>query len=228
MERKGIFISIPKNASRSLLRHMGCRNGMGIHSRLRKRILSNNFIHDNHARAVVLKDRYGEIFEKGLKFCVLRNPFERAQSWYLYHRNTPPCQNLDFNDWVLSDCPHHWASINGTRYSTLTKPTRSLYKDAEYFYNPIHQHIFVCDDNDNILVDEFLFLKSLDKDMLRVAKALGHPLFGKLPRVNTTTKQPKDKIPFSKEAKNHLRKLLAKDFSLFDFDRLFHNENHFK
>jgi hypothetical protein len=219
MKKKGLFISIPKNASRTIQRMLNCALVDGNSQKVIAQVLEQNFISDNHCRASVMKERYGVHFDNSLKFCVIRDPYERAKSWYLYHKElgAKPYTILNFNNWILADCPHHWGFQNGTFYSKYSFP---LNKRRDSNYNPIHQHIFVCDDKDNLIVDRILTMKTLQEDLAKISNELGYPINLEQKKVNTT-KTKKSSVNFSKEAKKHLRKLLSKDFEIFNFENLF-------
>lgn len=219
MERKGIFISIPKNASKTIMRMIGCKNNDGINPSSIKSISSQRFIHDNHARAVVVKDRYKDIFDKSLKFCFIREPFERAKSWYLYHRElgSPPYTSLNFNQWILSDCPHHWGHQNGSIFSKFSFPLDKRLKNS---LHPLHQHIFVCNDDGDLLVDNVFQIENLKKDMNFISNTLNYPLVKVDKKVNAT-KSDKNSVSFSDDAKAHLRHFLRKDFEIFNFEKIY-------
>lgn len=208
---KFIFVSIPKNASKSVYQALGYKNK----DRSKKTDIG---ILDNHCRCEVLINRYSiDEFNSRFKFCIVRNPWERAVSWFYYHKNVirSPVYNTTFEQWVLNNCPHHWKKQNGTDYLQLG-------------LSPLEQWHWIYDQHDNIMVDFVAKYETLNEDFSKVLHKL-YPLNPTiadeicLKIVNSYSRNRKidymneyDEITF-----NIVKELCKKDIKLFDYGREF-------
>jgi len=104
--RVAAFISIPKNASKTVL-HM-----LRLGKNRDRDTTSSPVIYENHQRGAVLADKCR--LDRLYTFCFVRDPYERCISWYEYHRNLQPYESLTFADWVHAGMPHHWKRQNQT------------------------------------------------------------------------------------------------------------------
>ncbi|MCG2589468.1 sulfotransferase family 2 domain-containing protein [Rhodohalobacter sulfatireducens] len=110
-KRVGVFISIPKNGSNSIRKVLDIGKNRDLDN------TNSKFIHENHQRGVVLKERYD--LENLFVFCFSRNPYDRTESWYRYHKNLclKPYTELSFRDWIMEGMPHHFHQQNLTNWS---------------------------------------------------------------------------------------------------------------
>jgi hypothetical protein len=117
--RVGAFISLPKNASKTVLDVLE----LGRNRNLER--TNSPVIYENHQRGSVLSARY-EL--SGLfVFCFVRDPYARCVSWYEYHRKLYPYNRLTFAQWVEQGLPHHWQKQNLTDYAaTGLSPLRQM------------------------------------------------------------------------------------------------------
>ena len=90
-EPKLIFIHIPKNA------------GTSIESIFKPYIRLNNLV-DRHAPINDIKSKLPSIYKKYTKFAVVRNPYDRATSYYSYLKEYNKLfrapWNISFIDWL--------------------------------------------------------------------------------------------------------------------------------
>jgi hypothetical protein len=189
-----IFVSIPKNASQSVHKTFGIK----LHDHSSPKEMA---VCDNHCRGVVLKQRYKD-FNRRFKFCIVRNPHERTKSWYVYHKNIlklEPYTKMEFNTWVLAGCPHHWKIQNGTDY-------------VKSGLSPLSQHIFVYE-NDTLLVDYVCKFETLSDDFSHVCSKINYNL-KEILKINASND---DTVKYTTPAFEHVRKLFAKDFELFNY-----------
>ena len=87
-EYKCIFIHIPKNAGTSIEEYFG--NG------------SVRIQPSKHADIYEIKARFKNSYNKYRKFTIIRNPYDKMESWYFYlKRNLGENYNIiEFNDWI--------------------------------------------------------------------------------------------------------------------------------
>ena len=196
--KKSIFISIPKNASNSVHKLLNVPT--------RDRSNPNDLIIcDNHCRSILLQQRYPD-FDKRYKFCIVRNPYERTQSWFLFHKyvlKLKPYIDLSFTNWIEKGCPHHWKVQNGTDYikNNLT---------------PLLQYTFIYDEDMNLLVDKVCKFETLDKDISDVFTELNIPS-KHLSKINCSKEVNAKEVEYTEETKNMIFSLLYKDFELFNY-----------
>jgi len=91
--RRVIYIHIPKCAGKSIRDYFKLSPVGGIHADL-----------NIHKKKIASYDDY-------FKFTIVRNPWDRLVSWYLYHRkftNTAARYGGCFKAWVKAGCKTHW------------------------------------------------------------------------------------------------------------------------
>lgn len=107
-QRIAAFISIPKNASKSVLRILQL-------GRVRMQETTHSpVIYEDHQRAKILSQKYS--LKDLFLFCFVRNPYDRCVSWYSYHRHLEPYASRSFKEWLMQGAPHHWTVQNQTDY----------------------------------------------------------------------------------------------------------------
>ena len=195
--KKSIFISIPKNASNSI--HKLLNVPTKDHSNK-----TDTIICDNHCRSILLQQRYPD-FNDRFKFCIVRNPYERTQSWFLFHKynmKLKPYTDLSFTNWIEKGCPHHWKIQNGTDYILNN-------------LSPLHQYTFIYDEDMNLLVDKICKFENLNHDIQEVFNQLNIPSKN-LPKINCS-KELSSEVEYTLDTKNMIYSLLYKDFELFNY-----------
>lgn len=108
VDRIAAFISIPKNASKTVLRILDLGPNRD------EETTDSLVIYENHQRGVVLNSKYK--LDDLFVFCFSRNPYSRSVSWYEFHRDLEPYKSLTFEAWVRQGMPHHWKQQNQTDY----------------------------------------------------------------------------------------------------------------
>jgi len=88
---KGIFVHNPRTAGSSIAAALGCR--------------------DSHETAWELRKRYGfSAWSKAWTFGMVRHPWSRAVSWFLWNHTNGTVQG--FREWVAGGCQETWLHYN--------------------------------------------------------------------------------------------------------------------
>ena len=184
IEKKCVFFHIPKTAGISI---------------------SNSLFGDikwGHKSVNFYKLYYGEkVFNSLYKFCFVRNPYDRLFSAYAFLKEGGiNNQDLEFSNSYLQE----YTSFDEFVLKGL---------DKEEIMNWVHfkpQYTFVCDENDNIVMDFIGKMENLKADFNTVCKHLN--IESELKQLN---KGAAKKIDFSEEVKAMIRLKYQKDFNLF-------------
>ena len=184
IEKKCVFFHIPKTAGISI---------------------SNSLFGDvkwGHRSVNFYKSYYGEkIFNSLYKFCFVRNPYDRLFSAYSFLKQGGiNNQDLEFSNSYLQE----FASFDEFVLKGLEK---------EEIMNWVHfkpQYTFVCDENDNIVMDFIGKMENLKADFNTVCKHLN--IESELQELNMSSAK---KNEFSEEVKAMIKLKYQKDFNLF-------------
>jgi hypothetical protein len=184
IEKKCIFFHIPKTAGISI---------------------SNSLFGDvkwGHRSVNFYKSYYGEkVFNSLYKFCFVRNPYDRLFSAYTFLKEGGiNNQDLEFTNSYLQE----FASFDEFVLKGLEK---------EEIMNWVHfkpQYTFVCDENDNIVMDFIGKMENLKADFNTVCKHLN--IESELQKLNMSSAK---KNEFSEEVKAMIKLKYQKDFNLF-------------
>ena len=184
LDKKCVFFHIPKTAGISI---------------------SNSLFGDikwGHRNVDFYKSHYGEkVFNSLYKFCFVRNPYDRLFSAYTFLKKGG-INNLDleFSNSYLQE----FANFSEFVLKGLEK---------EEIMNWVHfkpQYTFICDENDNIVMDFIGKMENLDTDFNTVCKHLN--IVSELQKLNMSAGK---KNNFSEEVKAMIRLKYQKDFNLF-------------
>lgn len=107
----GCFISIPKCATKTILRMFALGRNRDNHY---KEESNQHVIYENHQRLKILEERFD--LDNKFVFTFVRNPYDRIKSWYNYHITTEPYKSQTLNEWIQSGCPTHWKAQNQTNW----------------------------------------------------------------------------------------------------------------
>ena len=197
MQKKFIFISIPKNASITIHKLFGIKQK----DRSNKRDVG---IFDNHARCEIIKKRYGEEeFDGRFKFCFVRNPWDRCVSWFFFHKRLKPYRYYSFAGWIKADMPHHWKIQNGTDY-------------IKEKISPLEQYVFIYDKQGNKMIDYIGKVENLDDDLKYLLKR-GYMKRTNGHRQNKSSRRSDYRKYYTRETKNIVANQLKKDIQLFNY-----------
>ena len=184
LDKKCVFFHIPKTAGISI---------------------SNSLFGDTkwgHRNVDFYKSHYGEkVFNSLYKFCFVRNPYDRLFSAYTFLKKGG-INNLDleFSNSYLQE----FANFSEFVLKGLEK---------EEIMNWVHfkpQYTFVCDENDNIVMDFVGKMENLNADFNTICKHLN--IESELQKLNMSAAK---KNEFSEEIKTMIKLKYQKDFNLF-------------
>ena len=184
LEKKCVFFHIPKTA------------GISISTAL------FGDIKWGHRSVNFYKSHYGEkVFNSLYKFCFVRNPYDRLFSAYTFLKEGG-INNLDseFSNSYLQE----FSNFDEFVLKGLEK---------EEIMNWVHfkpQYTFVCDENDNIVMDFVGKMENLNADFNAVCKHLN--IESELQKLNMSATKKND---FSEEVKTMIKLKYQKDFNLF-------------
>ncbi len=190
-EKKVIFIHVPK-----------C-GGLSI-----KKLF--NFPGPRHNTLRYHLKKHKKECEEFFKFSIVRNPWDRAVSWYSYHstqkcRKTAICYQKSFEQWVKDGCISHWTNVDGTQWGDKTGN------------NPMNQHEFLINEKGKIGIDKIIKLENIEKELEILKKTFG--IEGKTPKVNKSKRPKKNyKLMYDEEMKDIIYKKFNKDINLFNYD----------
>lgn len=185
--KKLIFIHIPKNAGTSITDFL-------------KNNMNNNNINKLHVNCSTLKNQiknYNDYF----KFCVVRNPYDRAVSFYNYYNRI---------------------DINGP-FGPIVKQNTKNFKDFvkncmknEYMIHLRLQYNMISDNLGNILVDKIIKYENLENDLKETLKNYNLD-FTKFKHLNKST-YDNYKNYYDNETILLVQNYYKKDFESFDYD----------
>ena len=210
IKEKIIFIHIPKNAGTSIYECLkskyGVQNVGDCYGNMRGScIMRGHHNAEKHINVIGLDE-----FNKYFKFCTVRNPWDRFVSNYTYAKSVSAhyqrCGNrlhIGFN--VLENIPFEEALY--TFYEHYKKTNRVLYKHPGW--KP--QYKFICDKNNNILIDKIFKYENLntDKDFIKLVPNL--PLLNKSEHLHYT------KYYTNSSMIDIIKEIYKKDIELFDY-----------
>lgn len=201
--RIAAFISIPKNASKSVLEILALGHNRDVED------TNSLVIYENHQRASVLKCRYD--LNNLFVFCFARNPYDRCVSWYEYHRNIEPYCTISFESWVRKGLPHHLTVQNCTDYIAegLSPLLQFNYLES--------QRIDFVGRIETFKSDMMIIVERLNA--LCAQKGLKHRFVYSDCKINTSNRLSDFEHYYSKETKEIVYSILQKDFTHFGYHK---------
>lgn len=201
--RIAAFISIPKNASRSVLSVLSLGDNRNTDN------TKSLVIYENHQRASVLASRHN--LSNLFVFCFCRNPYDRCVSWFKFHKGMPPYSTHTFDSWVKKGMPFHYRVQNLTNYMEegLTPLLQYTYIEGQKvdFIGRL-EHFF----DDLVSITEKL--NSLCAD-----KGIPHRFVDPKLIVDRSYRRRCYEDYYTQRTKDQVYSLLKKDFDYFGYDR---------
>ena len=199
---EAVFIHIPKNAGQSIeltfLTDLGLSWNQRAPLLLRPRVDCDNdspprLAHLTGSQYTELKYMTPEMFDSYYKFCVCRNPWDRAFSLYKYLTT----QSKPFKRFVIEDFE------------------QEIYREKQWF--AMSQSKFILDKNKNLLVDEIIRFENLDSDFKKIAAKVC--LKKELTHANKSKNKGKKGYQevYCKESKKIIADLYADDIELLGY-----------
>lgn len=194
MNKEYFFISKPRCASTHLYEGLTNWDDKTHGNKSFYHITSNQMQH-------VFKEKYNTSFS----FSVIRHPYDLVVSWYNEHRkpryeqSVKDFYNISIDEWINKGCPTHW------RHSP---------------FNPLHQHKWVYDDNDTLLVSFLIRMEDYANGINYVYHQIQPYLQSSvtLDTINQTRKnESSNKVVLTEEQKKKVYHLFKKDFDLLDY-----------
>lgn len=199
IKEKIIFIHIPKNAGTSIIKYLTVK--YGLHN------IKGTLGHSNiKQHKEVIPSNLNEYF----KFCVVRNPWSRFVSNYTYAR----CLKSYYHS--LSKNPH--PDFNVLKNITFEEALYAFYEHYKTTNKILYKHPgwkpqykFICDENNNILIDKIFKYEKLntDKDFIKLVPSL--PLFNKSEHLHYT------KYYTNSNMIDIIKEIYKKDIELFNY-----------
>ena len=199
-KKKLIFIHIPKTGGTTIEEYMNAikkptlRHGYGVF----KNIVFQHFRWNDYIDFMGI-----DSFNNYTKFSIVRNPYERIISEYYWtptETNLGYKSNKDFNSF-----------LNNVKDIVKNKK----YNDTIYHDHFIPQYEFICNKDNNIVVDHLFRFENFDK-VLNFLKDNEYKI-NKNKKENQCIYQKK--INLTKKQKNIIYNLYKKDFKIFNYSK---------
>jgi len=191
-----IFVSVPKTGTNSIW----------------DKILKpgEKFRPFQHTKGLTIKNHIGsDEWDKRFSFACVRNPYNMIKSWYDYHKTHDDIgQHIKdfypdtFEQWVGEGFKTHWELQSHKKLNPFWDGT-----------NPLHQHMWVTDNNGGIIVNHIMKQETLQEDFKIVTEKFGFN--NDLNRLNTSNNDSK----LNNKVKEMIYETFSKDFILFGYDK---------
>lgn len=200
---KLLYIHVPKCAGSSIISMYKGRKLKAWGHNLRL----DNFTPFPQSRLAKVKKMFPKFFNRFYtSFTVIRNPWSRTYSAYIYLSNGGNCNEdrEDFEKYIKPYSDFEDFVLNG-----LDKAS----KEQLHF---IPQLYWICDDNGEVLVDNVIKLKDINDSLPDIISQAGLTP-KKLPRINTSG-APAYKAAYSKASKTKIAEIYSDTIEAFNFD----------
>ncbi|MEO1394467.1 MAG: sulfotransferase family 2 domain-containing protein [Cyanobacteria bacterium J06634_5] len=184
---KAIFIHVPKTAGTSIYDLIG-------------------YTYIGHVPYDWYKSRNSVKYDTYFKFSVVRNPWDRLVSTYVYLKKGGN-----------NAMDNHWAKKNLSMFSSFDDFVKKWVteENVQSWMHFIPQHQYIFDNNDNIQVDYIAKFENLSDDFEVISDRLN--LQRSLPHVNAGKRKPYQEY-YTEETKDIVSSVYAKDVQLFDYE----------
>jgi len=185
----GIFIHVPKAAGISISRSL-----YGIST--------------GHYTAQTYKRISAKEFSKYFKFAFVRNPWDRAVSAYTFVKQggtkfVQPTKSDIYASGIFDDFDTFL--FDWLQYQNLL--------EIDVVFAP--QYHFICDDDDQLLVDYVGKMETLESDIIKISEKLGRPI--DIKHLNKSTKQKDFRSYYSDKSIELVAKIYQKDIDMFNY-----------
>lgn len=199
------FVDIPRTSSSSIRAQLGERFGIG-HGKLNipEKDKATEQIFEDHLTAVEMRDILGvELWEKIFTFTVVRNPWERILSLYMYMRkNTSAVDDLTFEQFVKRI--HQERMSPGSTIFTYRPLTRTCLE-------------FISDENGKIIVDKIVRFENRQDELPEIGQQIGCPELGSLKINSARPQKSRYQDSYTDELRDLVAEIYAQDIDYFDY-----------
>lgn len=197
------FIDIPRTSSSSLKIEISKKYGFpfGKENLMEKDFIRDSFFLD-HIPALQLRDELSvEIFNNLFTFTIIRNPFDRILSMYLYRLKIKGLSNkVHFNDYVIDLYKHH------------------IGKKSEFIKYNVHYYSildYITDESGHIIVKYIGRFENRSKDIIPIAEKLKLKGLGNL---KLQSSNPHNyKTFYNSESRRMIEQIYKKDLEKFGY-----------
>jgi hypothetical protein len=161
----------------------------------------------DHYSAKFCKELLGpNLWDRVFSFSMVRNPWSRMYSFFKYHKIHSDQEGHKlfrphtFESWIKDGMPHHY---------TLD------HEISRFPKNPHIQFEWISD-NEDVIVDYYFKLESIDQGIKKIEKELGIDI--KIPHINRSTSIGEYREKYSPEMKNIVGDYCNKDIEYFKYE----------
>jgi len=206
-----VFLAMPRTASttvRVILDPYSDIKGVHISE------ITDEFPFYNHISSIELKnifDKRGWDWYDYKKFCMIRNPYDRVVSLYHHHLKMMAKRSeerLAIGN-LLKKCKNIIKPETFRKYVMSINPKRRLQTSLK---------AFVCDENNNFLVDNILMFESLRENLPKYFHSLGIQITAEnIPHLNATEDRLGYRDYYDQDTKKKVTDLYAYEISRFGY-----------
>lgn len=191
-----------------------CRNAcVSIRKAFKKKFSGYEFINKHHSVGDIGEPVSEKILKTYRSFCVVRNPFDRMVSIWLWGYRTRGWRNKTFKEFLINIYSGKYKE-RIKRYSAVSGLSNS------WIYSP--QIKWITDVSGKIRVNKILWFENLDADFKQLCKDWDLPM---LPLKKTNTAKSRCgferkhwKYYYDDEDLDIVRKLFKEDFKIFNYE----------
>ena len=228
---KFIFIHVPKTGGIAVRAHLQ-QNGIENHGRaLIKRFIDAPECNGNknaaenrvlHLPATAVQQYYEVEFSNYNKFGVIRNPYDRFISAF-YYRTLMFMSKEEAQKTFGSYTIERTRNIIKKQFipKYIDKQLRKqLMFESSYIYSVTPQHVFLCDENGKLVVDDIYYTEKLNDEIKAIVQKLKLNISTEINAKNVGFKPNFDKkLLLDDEIKEKVYNFYKKDFEIFNFSK---------
>lgn len=198
-EKKLLFCHIPKNGGETVHKIM--------------ETLDNLEFRNTHYSLTMLKKKINndKLFNECLKFCIVRNPWDRMVSTYFFRKSRrewkfgPKEQwSLDFNDWIKYIYSEEYQNLNIINCNIDV---------LKYHYGSSLR--WVVDENNNIIADKIIKFENISTELSDLFKMYGYT---NAITKNNSTKHKDYRTYYNEESKKLVSENFKEDIEYFNYE----------
>lgn len=247
-KNKIIFVHIPKCGGTSVESFFDMRNKESLYDDLSSDINKNGVTYSlQHLTPNFIKELIPDVYDDYIKFTIIRNPYERVLSEYVWQNIYFPIENQDLSDfnWEIylelnddlikagvdneNKAKEHWI-IHGKKEGRKCSMPKILSVNhftewLNTYYSKIDtdhklpQIDYVYDKKSKkVLVENILRLENIEEDFGNFLKKINYKGENKIEKLNKTNSNKYNDF-LTQENKNIIYKIYKKDFNYFNYKK---------